>query len=116
MTLKMEIDALGRSCLLALALGCSGISAAAAAPAQTQEPPQPVWRTDVAGSRIEKAPLIGLVPGGQARSVRLSGLSRMQFFDFGVVEPIAESVAQECSGFGIYPIHIDPYRPVDVDG
>lgn len=84
MTLKMEIDALGRSCLLALALGCSGISAAAAAPAQTQEPPQPVWRTDVAGSRIEKAPLIGLVPGGQARSVRLSGLSRMQFFDFGV--------------------------------
>ncbi|MBS5218271.1 MAG: cellulose biosynthesis cyclic di-GMP-binding regulatory protein BcsB, partial [Sutterella wadsworthensis] len=60
------------------------ISAAAAAPAQTQEPPQPVWRTDVAGSRIEKASLIGLVLGGQARSVRLSGLSRTQFFDFGV--------------------------------
>ena len=44
------------------------------------------------------------------------GVSPVQFFDFGFVEPIAESVVQECSGFGIYPIHIDPYRPVDVDG
>ena len=44
------------------------------------------------------------------------GVSPVQFFDFGFVEPIAESVAQECSGFGVYPIHIYPYCPVDVDG
>lgn len=56
---------------------------ASAAPAQTASP-QPVWRTDVTGSRIEKKSLIGLVPGGMARSVRLTGLVKTQFFDFGV--------------------------------
>lgn len=44
------------------------------------------------------------------------GVSPVQFFDFGVIEPVAESVVQERSGFGVYPIHIYPYRPVDVDG
>ena len=44
------------------------------------------------------------------------GVSPVQFFDLDVVEPVAESVMQECSGFGVYLIHIYPYRPVDVDG
>ena len=44
------------------------------------------------------------------------GVSPVQFFDLDVVEPVAESVIQDRSGFGIYLIHIYPYRPVDVDG
>ena len=85
MTLKKERKtAWGEACLIALAAAALGIPGAHAAPGDAQGTPQPVWRTDVAGSRIEKTPLIGLVPGGQARSVRLSGLTRTQFFDFGV--------------------------------
>ena len=85
MTLKKEKkSAWGEACLFALAAAALGIPGAHAAPGDAQGTPQPVWRTDVAGSRVEKTPLIGLVPGGQARSVRLSGLSRTQFFDFGV--------------------------------
>ena len=44
------------------------------------------------------------------------GVTPVQFFDLDVVEPVAESVMQECSGFGVYLIHVYPYRPVDVDG
>lgn len=45
---------------------------------------QPVWRTDVTGSRTEVVPLMKLVPGGSAAAVKLTGLSRVQAFDFGV--------------------------------
>ena len=45
---------------------------------------QPVWRTDVTGTRTEVHPLMKLVPGGMATSVKLTGLSRVQAFDFGV--------------------------------
>lgn len=44
----------------------------------------PVWRTDVMGTGTERLSLLNLVPGGQARSVRLSGLVPTQYFDFGV--------------------------------
>ena len=39
---------------------------------------QPVWRTDVTGTRTEVHPLMKLVPGGMATSVKLTGLSRVQ--------------------------------------
>ena len=44
----------------------------------------PVWRTDVTGTRTESLPLLRLVPGGTARSVKLTGLTKAQYFDFGV--------------------------------
>lgn len=44
----------------------------------------PVWRTDATGTRTEIKPLLNLVPGGQAKSVKLTGLVKNQFFDFGV--------------------------------
>ena len=53
---------------------------AAALPEETA----PVWRTDVTGSRTERLPLISLVPGGAATSVRLTGLAKQQIFDFGL--------------------------------
>ena len=45
---------------------------------------EPVWRTDVTGSRTLVVPLMTLVPGGRAEDVKLSGLSREQAFDFGL--------------------------------
>ncbi len=53
---------------------------AAAAP----EEPAPVWRSDVTGSYMTKIPLLGLVPGGQVKTIHLTGLNNTQYFDFGV--------------------------------
>ncbi|MDO5532102.1 cellulose biosynthesis cyclic di-GMP-binding regulatory protein BcsB [Sutterella sp.] len=69
---------------LMCAVLAAGLLAAESVPAAGEQAPAPVWRTDVMSVRVEKAPLIGLVPGGTARSVRLTGLSREQIFDFGV--------------------------------
>ena len=44
----------------------------------------PVWRTDVTGSFTQQTPLIRLVPGGQATAIRLTGISNIQYLDFGV--------------------------------
>ena len=59
-------------------------AAPAARTAQASPSSQPVWRTDVTGVGTVRLPLMTLVPGGEARSVRLSGLERAQRFDFGV--------------------------------
>ena len=58
--------------------------------AQSQETPNdastvaPVWRTDVTGSFLQKDPLLKLVPGGQAKNIRLTGINNTQCLDFGV--------------------------------
>ncbi len=58
--------------------------------AQSQETPNdastvaPVWRTDVTGSFLQKDPLLKLVPGGQAKNIRLTGINNTQYLDFGV--------------------------------
>ena len=44
----------------------------------------PVWRTDVTGSFTQQTPILQLVPGGQATSIRLTGISNVQYLDFGV--------------------------------
>ena len=44
----------------------------------------PVWRTDLMGSFTVVTPLIKMVPGGQADSIRMSGMRNEQYFDFGV--------------------------------
>ena len=44
----------------------------------------PVWRTDATGTRTEVKPLLSLVPGGQTKSVKLTGLVKSGYFDFGV--------------------------------
>lgn len=44
----------------------------------------PVWRTDITGSFTQQTPLIRLVPGGQATAIRLTGISNIQYLDFGV--------------------------------
>lgn len=57
---------------------------AGAAPAAQGAALAPVWRTDVTGTATVRLPLLSLVPGGAARSARLTGLARTQYFDFGV--------------------------------
>ena len=64
---------------------CSTVSVASAQ--QTPNDPStvaPVWRTDVTGSFTQKSPLLKLVPGGQATNIRLTGISNVQYLDFGV--------------------------------
>lgn len=67
----------------ALTLGTM-MTVASAANLQSVSELEPVWRTDVTGTRTEVLPLMKLVPGGQATAVKLTGLSRVQAFDFGV--------------------------------
>lgn len=45
---------------------------------------QPVWRTDVTSNITQRLDLFMLVPGGQAQTLRLTGVSNKQVFDFGV--------------------------------
>ena len=44
----------------------------------------PVWRTDVTGSFTQQSSLLKLVPGGQAKNIRLTGINNTQYLDFGV--------------------------------
>ena len=68
----------------------SALLLAATFPSYAQQTPHdattvaPVWRTDVTGSFTQQTPLIRLVPGGQATAIRLTGISNIQYLDFGV--------------------------------
>lgn len=71
--------------LAALAASLAAFTAPGLAdPLQPAEAVAPMWRTDVTGTRTDIIPLLRLVPGGTAQSVRLTGLTRTQGFDFGV--------------------------------
>ena len=64
-----------------------GSTVSVASAQQTPNDPSivaPVWRTDVIGSFTQKSPLLKLVPGGQATNIRLTGISNVQYLDFGV--------------------------------
>ena len=67
-----------------LALGLAGSMPTFAADPVSVKSVAPVWRTDVTGTRTEALPLLKLVPGGTARSVKLTGLNKAQYFDFGI--------------------------------
>ena len=67
------------ACSALLALGLAG-----AAPAAEPAVPAPVWRTDATAGITQSLDLIGLVPGGQATAVKLTGATPTQYFDFGV--------------------------------
>lgn len=88
------------SACLALAVGlASPLSAApnqeAAHDAQPQKP-SAVWRTDATTNVAQTLDLIGLVPGGQATAVKLTGANPTQYFDFGVrADEIVSSAALE---------------------
>ncbi len=73
--------------LAAAAAACALVSfhesaALAAEPAAASA--APVWRTDAAAPVSETLDLIGLVPGGRATAVKLTGANSTQYFDFGV--------------------------------
>ncbi len=74
------------ACSGALLVGTALISAVAAdaALAAAGNVPAPVWRTDATASTTQSLDLIGLVPGGQATAVKLTGATPTQYFDFGV--------------------------------
>ena len=74
---RMRASALACSALLALGL-------VGAAPAAEPAVPAPVWRTDATAGITQSLDLIGLVPGGQATAVKLTGATPTQYFDFGV--------------------------------
>ena len=74
---RMRASVLACSALLALGL-------AGAAPAAEPAVPAPVWRTDATAGITQSLDLIGLVPGGQATAVKLTGATPTQYFDFGV--------------------------------
>ncbi len=88
MTISTQTKARDVFCRMAMAaagaLLLASSSLAAPAAMVSAQTAAPVWRTDVTGSRTESLPLIGLVPGGQAKSVKLTGLLKNQYFDFGV--------------------------------
>ena len=44
----------------------------------------PEWRHDLTATLNDTTGLIGMVPGGQAQSVKLDGVNNIQYFDFGV--------------------------------
>lgn len=67
--------------LLVTALVTTGAVAPVSA---AQEEPPPVWRSDVTGAYRDAFPLLGLIPGGQTKTLHLTGLNNSQFFDFGV--------------------------------
>ena len=68
------------ACSALMALGLAASPALAAAPSV----PAPVWRTDATAGITQSLDLIGLVPGGQATAVKLTGATPTQYFDFGV--------------------------------
>ena len=45
---------------------------------------EPEWRYDLTATLNDTSGLIGMVPGGQALSVKLDGVNNIQYFDFGV--------------------------------
>lgn len=67
-----------------LAAAVAAVSLAFTSTVSAQQAPAPVWRTDVTGSFTQALSLMNLVPGGQARSIKLIGLNNVQYFDFGV--------------------------------
>lgn len=79
---RLKLSLLSSACL-ALAAGLVPATSASAAEAANTAP-APVWRTDATTSVTESLDLIGLVPGGQATAVKLTGAVPTQYFDFGV--------------------------------
>ena len=67
-----------RAAAAAIALALGAVSANAA------QESAPVWRTDATATVSQSLDLIGLVPGGLATAVKLTGANPIQYFDFGV--------------------------------
>ena len=83
-TFRLGAETFKAAALSAFVLLALHTPASSAAPMQPAADFAPVWRTDATGTRTEIKPLLNLVPGGQAKSVKLTGLVKNQFFDFGV--------------------------------
>ena len=83
-TFRLGAETFKAAALSAFVLLALHTPAPSAAPMQPAADFAPVWRTDATGTRTEIKPLLNLVPGGQAKSVKLTGLVKNQFFDFGV--------------------------------
>lgn len=83
-TFRQGAETFKAAALSAFVLLALHTPAPSAAPMQPAADFAPVWRTDATGTRTEIKPLLNLVPGGQAKSVKLTGLVKNQFFDFGV--------------------------------
>ena len=57
---------------------------AAEAPTHDAAAVASVWRTDLMGAFTSQTALLKMIPGGQADSIRMSGLHNEQYFDFGL--------------------------------
>ena len=73
-TFRLGAETFKAAALSAFVLLALHTPAPSAAPMQPAADFAPVWRTDATGTRTEIKPLLNLVPGGQAKSVKLTGL------------------------------------------
>ena len=78
--------------LLALGVGLVSQATLAQALQKDVDEVSAVWRTDLSNTFTTQTPLLKMVPGGQAISLRMSGLNNEQYLDFGV---LADEVVTE---------------------
>lgn len=90
------------------ALMLSMTSAASMASIETE------WRNDLTATLNDTTGLIGMVPGGQAKSVKLDGVNTTQYFDFGLRADEMVSKAEVNLNFTASPSLLANYSQLNV--